>query len=189
MTFQSLILHTETVESMTKSLKSTDDKTNKTFVIAKLTRKVKMILVFLVFLPRIGITTYLLWLGCRWLLATNSFSNLIQNAVCLEFIICLKDTVYFVLVPHRNKVDLQNTKIPPRRRREKGSIMAFTRTLAWGLLAALWVWLYMGIPHVCDGLQAVLPGYKWDLHNTCEPWVSWRYCVDPPCPASLVFDS
>ena len=45
----------------------------------------KAIITFLVLLPRFGIACYLLWLGCRWLTATNNFADLILNAVALEF--------------------------------------------------------------------------------------------------------
>jgi len=47
-------------------------------------------MMFLVLLPRLLMSGVLLWLGCRWLLATPNFADLVLNAVALEFILTLK---------------------------------------------------------------------------------------------------
>lgn len=154
------------------------------FIIKALPLWLKAVIFVFVIIPRLGITTFLLWVGCRWLLATNNFADLILNAVALEFILLLKEMMYRVLVPHRNKIDLGGTFIKTSTR-EPPSAKAFTQTLSWLLVAFAWVVSYMGIPHHVDGWQMVLPDYRWDLHDVCIPWVRWRYCVNPPCPANF----
>merc|ERR1719235_170054 len=68
-------------------------------VVNGLTWAVKATILVLVLLPRFVITCALLWLGCRWLAATNDFSDLVLNAVALEFLLMLKELLYHTLVP------------------------------------------------------------------------------------------
>jgi hypothetical protein len=191
--FQSLIIaagHTDTMRDALEKVAETDGNDGlQDYIIAYLTPAVKAAITLLVIIPRIGITLYLLWLGCRWLLATNSFENLILNAVALAFVLDLKEVLYFTLVPARNKLDLENTKIKPEQEFVTSGITDFTATIAWGIVAAMWVILYMGIPSApwpLNGLQEVLPDYKWDIHAVCNLWYKWRYCVEPPCAEELV---
>lgn len=163
---------------------SSDDHTAHEFVIVGLPRYLKALILTVVVLPRLGVTAFLLWVGCRWLLATNNFAELILNAVALEFILILKEMVYHTLVPHRNKIDLVSTFIK-HKREEPADAWSFTNTLCWGVVAIVWVVSYMGIPHHMQGWQMVLPEYRWDVHEVCAPWIKWRYCVNPPCPESL----
>merc|ERR1719284_459601 len=107
-------------------------------VVNGLTWAVKGTILVLVLLPRFVITCALLWLGCRWLAATNDFSDLVLNAVALEFLLMLKDLLYYVLVPDRNKRDLQHTEVMPVTKRQPASYWVFLGTFLWGLVAALW---------------------------------------------------
>merc|ERR1712087_245535 len=133
---------------------------------------------------RAYIALYLVWLGCRWLLATNSFSDLILNAVALEFILCLKDTLYATLMSRKNKHDVSTTKVLPGSPTRPAGVCVFVGTLLWMLVAVCWVLIYMGIPNATQGLQTVLPDYRWDLREVCSSWVDWRYCVSAVCPES-----
>merc|ERR1719223_1783633 len=72
-------------------------------IIYQLTMCVKALLSLLIFMPRIVINCILLWLGCRWLLATTSFSDLLLNAVALTFVLDLGQIFYHAAVPERNK--------------------------------------------------------------------------------------
>mmetsp|Transcript_49718 Transcript_49718/g.125227 ORF Transcript_49718/g.125227 Transcript_49718/m.125227 type:complete len:376 (-) Transcript_49718:288-1415(-) len=178
--FQGLITNTQTCDSMQNALEDEDGIEGGAFVIARLTVGMKIALTFLVILPRFGITAYLLWLGCRWLLATNNFADLILNSVALEFILCLKDVLYLAMVPRRSQLDLADTTIKPPQPKEPESLAAFTGTVSWGLVAAAWVTCYMGFRgfgwHV-NGWQQVLREYQWDVHNVCTQWVLERYAV------------
>jgi len=176
---ESLILQTETCEDMSRCLVDTDDGDidgMRRFVIARLTRSMKVTLTLTVLVPRFSITCYLLWVGCRWLLGTTDFSELIMNSVALEFILRLKDVIYLAIVPRRNMIDLENTEIRPTRPHEPESLTVLIGTMCWALLAALWVLLYMGVPGH-NGLQTVLRHYQWDVQPVCTAWVAQRFAV------------
>jgi len=151
-------------------------------VIYRLPIYMKVLIVVLVIIPRVGISSYLLWLGCRWLIATNNFSDMVMNAVALEFILLLKELLYKALISVRNRLDLERTKLQPRYRKRAPTCGAFTRTVVYGLLSCVWVLACMGVPEHFNGIQQVLPDYKWDVRMVCKRWIEWRYCVNPPCP-------
>eukprot|EP00929_Paragymnodinium_shiwhaense_P011393 TRINITY_DN11702_c0_g2_i1.p1 TRINITY_DN11702_c0_g2~~TRINITY_DN11702_c0_g2_i1.p1 ORF type:complete len:393 (-),score=57.45 TRINITY_DN11702_c0_g2_i1:329-1507(-) len=178
--FDSMIIKMKTLSSMAGALKSFEEQD--TDHIMGLTKRVKFAIMFFVIIPRLIIGSVLLWLGCRWLLATDKFSDLILNAVALEFVLVLKELIFRALVPDRNKYDLRRTMVHEPRQ-EQTHLAAFVSTCALGIVAAAWVVAYMGVPGVWDGFQQVLPGYKWDV-NYCTGYIQWRYCVMPPCPTS-----
>eukprot|EP00929_Paragymnodinium_shiwhaense_P030242 TRINITY_DN17160_c0_g1_i2.p1 TRINITY_DN17160_c0_g1~~TRINITY_DN17160_c0_g1_i2.p1 ORF type:complete len:376 (-),score=54.13 TRINITY_DN17160_c0_g1_i2:289-1416(-) len=181
--FDTLVFRTETIKSMSKALEQDEDP--ECYVIVGITQCIKAVIVICVILPRLAITCFLLWLGCRWLLATNNFSDLILNAVALEFILVLKDLIYNALLPVRSKLDLSRTSVHTTRK-EGTDLNHFLGSLVWGIAAAVWVAWYMGIKGYFDGLQQVLPGYQWDVRDVCEAWVTWRYCVSASCPKSAL---
>eukprot|EP00929_Paragymnodinium_shiwhaense_P055232 TRINITY_DN27689_c0_g2_i1.p1 TRINITY_DN27689_c0_g2~~TRINITY_DN27689_c0_g2_i1.p1 ORF type:complete len:395 (-),score=60.18 TRINITY_DN27689_c0_g2_i1:128-1312(-) len=183
--FEILVWQVSTIDSMAGALQK-DENDPEHYVIFGITKGVKAVIVLLVIVPRLFITCFLLWLGCRWLLATNNFCDLILNAVALEFILVLKELIYTALLPARSKVDLSRTSIHTERK-ESTDLSHFLGSLVWGVVAATWVVSYMGIPGHWSGLQQVLPGYNWDIRDVCEPWVNWRYCVNgPSCPKSAL---
>lgn len=114
---------------------------------------------------RICVTLYLLWVGCRLLLATNDFAELILNAVALEFILLLKEGFYHAFVPTRNKLDIQVTTIAPQPKHIHPELAAFTGAFGSFFLLVAWVVLYVLY------LQEVLPGYQWDLREVCTTFV------------------
>lgn len=131
----------------------------------------KVGLTILTFVPRVCVCLYLLWIGCRWLLATNCFADLILNAVALEFILCIKETLYSSLMPYRNQFDLDNTKIDQYPRTMGSGTWNFTSSGLLLFVAIVWVVLYMG------RWQQVLPGYNWDVHTVCEAYIKRRFEV------------
>jgi len=126
-----------------------------------LTLGMKILLIPLLFLPWLGMTGYLLWLGSRWIVSSNDFENTVGNAVALEFILNLKDLLYFVLVPDKSKRKLLSVQFSPLTRKHVSTAYGFLSSFTWGAIAVLWVWAY--IVH----LQTVLPDYKWDVHEVC----------------------
>lgn len=119
-------------------------------------------------LPRLGVSAVLLWLGCRWLTATSSFSDLILNAVALEFIVGTKDLLFDRLVSNRNKRELRRTKLNVRAEGTTPTYMSLLGSYVWGFVAILWVALYV---HV---FQQVLPDYNWDIRDMCGTWMAER---------------
>lgn len=162
--FLSLVVVTPTVESMHKALKA--DTNSDAHVIVGLTIGVKTFLVCLVYLPWMGATGFLLWLGSRWLLATNDYSELVLNSVALEFLIKLKELLYMAMISERNKRDLRNLRCSPPWKQEKASYLVFFNGIVWGYLSLLWVWFYIFY------FQTVLPDYKWDIRAVCSSWLA-----------------
>lgn len=132
--FSSIIVKTQTTKSMEHSLAYENDGALK--VVVGLSLGVKSLLVVSVFIPRLGIALYLLWLGCRWLVATTSFSEIILNAMALEFVMMLKDLLYMALVPERSKLECERTMVYHH---------AYSLMYAspYGCLAMAWVYGYL----------------------------------------------
>jgi len=171
---QSLLINTPRVSHMGMALQPESGNnqeldSNYSLVVVGLTLGVKLIIVFCVLLPHALITTKLLWLGCQWLYSTNDFTELVLNAVALEFILILKDQMYFVLVSDRSKRDRSNTRIQPRYKYQVASIREYSNSLIWTLGSCVYVYLY--IHH----LQTVLPDYRGDVHDVCTSWFLERY--------------
>jgi len=142
-----------------------------TVILMQMSMMAKVLIAFLVLIPRMIIASVLLWLGCRWLTATTDFGDLILNAVALEFILQLKDMIYVTLVPLRCKNDLSKTKMMPVRRYLDIGWRALGAMFMLLCLAALWVYLYM------FHFQSVLPGYHWDVSEICSKFIADRYSV------------
>jgi hypothetical protein len=162
-----LVLKTETASSMKEALSKADDSDEQ--VVVKLTNPVKAFITVMVVLPRIFITAILLWLGCRWLLATNDFQNLVCNAVAMEFILCLKEMLYKAMVPGRSKRDVQRIKLSIAAEGSEPTPVAFLGSFAWAFMSVAWVYLY--IFH----FQAVLPYYQWDVQKPCLQYMKENY--------------
>jgi hypothetical protein len=160
-----ILLMLKTVPSMSESMVPGDDTTSETDgVIQGMTLSLKIIFTIFMFIPRVLVTCYLLWIGCRWLLATTDFGDLVSNAVALEFILLIKEGLYMALTPFRSHLDLNNTKIQPYPKQMTPSWYHFILAVLLFVVANLWVYLYM------HHFQAVLPGYKWDVHAVCKVW-------------------
>lgn len=180
--FSSLINHTDLCRSMEDAfdISYTGDGNQQDcrYLVARLTITAKLYIIWLVLLPRFLITCFLLWVGCRLLVATMDFSDLILNAVALEFVMMLKDMIYLALVPRRSKTDLTRTQILPAKRNQanEDTVSDFAPAFFWGALSVLWVLLYMGTPYT-PGFQQVLGHYQWDIRHACTAYVKSRYAV------------
>eukprot|EP00429_Kryptoperidinium_foliaceum_P090240 CAMPEP_0176197838 /NCGR_PEP_ID=MMETSP0121_2-20121125/7747_1 /TAXON_ID=160619 /ORGANISM="Kryptoperidinium foliaceum, Strain CCMP 1326" /LENGTH=362 /DNA_ID=CAMNT_0017536677 /DNA_START=86 /DNA_END=1174 /DNA_ORIENTATION=- len=176
--FMGLMMGIPRVESMADALTLIEedglDADSSPMVISGLPGIMKVILFVFVIFPRFCITTFLLWVGCRWLLATTNFSDIILNAVALEFILCLKDLLYLAVVPRRNVLAVENLFVHIEPERE--SMWAFLSIICWTVLPAIWVLAYMGFPGH-NGLQQVLRDYQWDVHDVCVDWILARFAV------------
>lgn len=139
-----------------------------------LTICIKASICIFILLPQMAIATFLLWLGSRWLTATSDFTDLLLNAVALEFIFQLKDLFFRTIISDRNKLDIENTSVnvPDHERRQRmASWASMFYTFLWIPLGLLWCWVYTNY------LQRVLPEYNWDVHEMCTEWVGERFEV------------
>lgn len=173
--FKGLILNTKTVDTMHTpfegefSDKEGDGEARK--VIQQLTLPVKVLFTVAIILPKIGMTSYLLWLGSRWLLATDNFSDIILNAVALEFILLLGEVLYVAMLPERNRHDLGKTKMMPTSKIYAVGCLQFGKVFMFNLIVFAWVGLYM------TKFQGVLPDYRWDVREVCGAWIEERFEV------------
>lgn len=127
-----------------------------------LTRPMKLFLTFCIFVPRILSVFLLAFLGCRWLMATNSLGDLLLNGLALEFMLMLKELLYVTLASKRSKFITENTVFPEPT--HQYNISDSLGAACWALVAGAWVYCY--IFH----LQAVVPGYNWDVKKVCATW-------------------
>jgi hypothetical protein len=180
-----LVIFASTLDSMEHCLKEGDDGEGETegcdgagdcddgiepLIIVGLTWPVKVFFLIFVFIPDLATTTFVLWLGSRWLIATPDFSNVISNAVALEFILGLKFLLFYALVSERNKRDLAHTGLKAPWSREPAGYGIYFGALMWLIAAMIWVQCYLS-------WQTVLPDYKWDVRQVCSPWLASQ--LDP----------
>lgn len=161
----SLAWSTPTIASMADATVETPESGDEAVLVTGLTRCCKLIAVIFILLPRLAVSTVLLWLGCRWLTGTMGFSDVLQNAVALEFILLLKNVLYDTMAPHHNKMETRNTLILPNSDEEKPSLSVFLGAFVWGVLALAWVAVYIEFG------QQVLPDYQWDIHDACADYL------------------
>jgi len=130
------------------------------------------IMVYLtVLVPKVCVCLLLAVLGCQWLTATLSFSDLILNALALEFIIGIDENILEFFLPVRIKTRLNGTKLAyPAKDKQteeqvnKMAIDDYVRNITYFL--------------VCIGLtcvyvlyfQQVLPGGGHDIEEHCGEW-------------------
>jgi len=123
--------------------------------------------ILLLFVVQASTALFLLWVGCRWLTATPSFSDLILNGLALTFIVEIKDMLYEELLP---KLFQEETEVIRVRReavdRNWFGMDSLLAPIFWAVLSALWVVLYMFY------FQAVLPDYRWDVKGPCYKFLT-----------------
>jgi hypothetical protein len=162
----SLLFATPTISSMKDACQDTPEQHDEAVLVVGLTLPVKIIAGVCVLVPRAAVSCVLLWLGCRWLTGTMGFSDVLQNAVTLEFIVLLKDLFYHTMAPHHNKTETRNTLILPFADKERPSVSTFLGAFIWGVVSIMWVLLYIEV------FQAVLPDYRWDIHDACSSYLN-----------------
>lgn len=155
-----IVRTTPTISSMKDSMETVEG-SEEEYVIVGITAPVKVALSVVLFLPRILVDCYLLWLGCRWLCATPSFEDVILNAVALEFILVLNNVIFSTVVPLQSVIDTRNTQILPHSKEVQPKASTVLAAFSWGIASMVWVLLYMYL------LQAVLPQYRWDVRDVC----------------------
>jgi len=166
------IVFLDTVPTMGEAMRQGDDENSDSDgVIKGMTVSMKVLITVIMFIPRVLVTGYLLYVGCRWLLATTDFADLIMNAVALEFILLIKNVIHATLMPARSELDLSLTKIEPHPKVMQPAWQSSLSSLVLLAIANVWVFMYM------RHWQAVLPEYKWDVHDVCVQYIKERYAV------------
>lgn len=137
--------------------------------IVGLTYAIKLIVFFIILLPRVFITGFLCWLGSRWLAAADDFGNLVLDTVALEFLLLLKVLLYHTVISDRNRRDMNQTQVRPETHTERTSMWIYASTMGWIFLALGWTGFYVNY------FQMVLIDYRFDLPELCTSWTAANY--------------
>ncbi|CAK9053166.1 unnamed protein product, partial [Durusdinium trenchii] len=156
---RNLLWHTPVVEHVTECMERTEDNCK----IVGLTMPMKFCLLFFCFLPRCLLVVILNYLGCRWLLASESLGDLFLNSLALEFMVLLPELLYRTFAAERSILRTEATLVHSGQM-DKVSLIDVLAAFAWIIIAVLWVCTYL------FHLQAVLPGYEWDVHHMCAKY-------------------
>jgi len=134
----------------------------------------------LVVIPKFAIAVVLLLIGCSWLAATESFSDLILNALALEFIIGVDELVYDNFAPQCMQDRISTTKIVHPHKSSGADktdaeerIWAYWKSLFYMAVCFSWAYFYL------NKFQQVIPGFTHDIQEHCGGWFAKDY--EPIC--------
>eukprot|EP00747_Dinoflagellata_sp_TGD_P170237 gnl/TRDRNA2_/TRDRNA2_201299_c0_seq1.p1 gnl/TRDRNA2_/TRDRNA2_201299_c0~~gnl/TRDRNA2_/TRDRNA2_201299_c0_seq1.p1 ORF type:complete len:447 (+),score=66.14 gnl/TRDRNA2_/TRDRNA2_201299_c0_seq1:30-1370(+) len=138
----------------------------------------KFTMYIIIVVPRVFIGLFLLYYGCRFLLSTVHFHNIVLNVLALEFVVCVDELFFTSLFPESLAENVTNTKIAvarihdkqQARKNEKSDV---TKSLLTILLVVLMVAFYM----LCG--QQVIPGFEQDTIGHCADYLN--RIDEPPC--------
>lgn len=122
----------------------------------------KIFIIVAIQIPVIFANGILLWVGCRWLLATVGFGDLLLNAIALEFILVMHEVLYYTVTPQSLRYELGSMVINPVTLSQPPNMMNMLASFGMFVLAVSWTFAYVYV------FQQVLPDYKWDVKAACE---------------------
>jgi hypothetical protein len=139
-----------------------------------LNKSTRFMLFTLILIPKACICVVLLLLGCQWLTSTESFGDLILNALALEFIIHIDELFFESFFPKRMWKNIDMTKISLPKRAishdedHRALIVEYTRSMFYVIATFGFVYLYL------IHFQQVLPGYTGDISH-CNEFIEEHY--------------
>lgn len=129
----------------------------------------------LIFVPRIIISTCLLFMGTAFLTATESFSELILNSLALAFIFDIDELFFQCFLPDRIRKNLERTKIvsPSEEHLTHLSGKALDAADVKRVYLRSAVVLLITFSFVCIWflVQPILPGYQFDVADKCSGYL------------------
>lgn len=144
--------------------------------VTHLTPAFRFMIFLLVTLPKISISALLGILGTVWLSSTSELSELILNAVALEFIIKIDELVFEAVVPVTARQDLSKFKLTLREKVKPG-VMNSDVWRAY-VSSLLYLLVIVGVPplYLTVGQQVpfinVFPGYdRGEVEQVCVPYL------------------
>lgn len=132
-----------------------------------------------ILIPKFCICLYLLFIGTRWLLSTESFGDLILNALALEFVIGIDEYLFEGLFPEVAHDLVSLAKFAPvfddsfntQEAKDHHTIKQYHRSIFSIAICCIGVWLYLGY------FQQVLPGYANDLGYDCKEYYQSKFAL------------
>jgi len=147
--------------------------------IVRLTGHMRWTLYLFLVVPKFSINLALLIVGTMWLTATDDFADLLLNAVALEFILMIDETVFDAMFPRTVKEHIVTVKLivsrhrlPPQREILAGFYRSWTYYVVIALATMMYLKLGQSIPFI-----GVLPGYAHDA--ACPKY--WIRRAERPC--------
>lgn len=136
-----------------------------------MTTLTRVLIYVVVLVPKVTVCLLLAVLGSQWLTATLSFSDLILNALALEFIIGIDENILEFFLPARIKERLGSTKFayPTKEphtpeQADRALVDDYTRNLLYFVAAICITTAYTLYA------QQVLPGSGHDIEEHCGAW-------------------
>jgi len=129
-----------------------------------------------VIIPKTFLCLALMVVGCQWLTATESFADLILNALALEFIVGIDEAILENFLSQRAKTTVANTlfaypsKGPLDAEKDLHNMVTdYRRNIGYMVFALSFtiLWLFK--------LQQVIPNYSWDIGAQCGEWYMNRF--------------
>jgi hypothetical protein len=139
----------------------------------------RVALIVLVIIPKVAIACILWFVGCRWLCGTESFSDLILNALALAFVIEVDEMVFECFAPKTLQDWITMTSMVNFKKeigaaaRNSAAIMGYLRSFAYLIICAAWSYIYLNY------LQTVIPDFQHDITMHCDGWFQKKY--EPIC--------
>jgi len=137
----------------------------------------KIFLYLLVGIPKFGIGTYLAYVGMNWLTSTESFADLILNALALEFVIGIDEMILECFFPESMKNDLEVTKLAIIEDKEELTGNEVIREYVKSSI--LLILTVAGTGAYLLRFQQVLPNYQDDIDPHCGGWFYEQF--EPLC--------
>lgn len=142
------------------------------FIVA-LTFPTRMMLYIFVCFPKAMISLCLLWLGCQWLSATTSFTDLVMNAVAMEFVTSVDNILYEAALPVWFQEEVANInflKRAPETKKSQAQVeqdkwRGIRRSTLYLVVACIYIVIY------AECLQNVLPANLADVSGHCEDFI------------------
>jgi len=162
------------ISDMVMEIRDEDGEVEETRVVA-LIRMARVSVYILIIIPKIIIAVVVLALGCKWLAATESFSDLILNALALEFVIGIDELMYESFVPEAMRLRLEASKVVNTEANKDTdderteTAVEFIRSMVYVAVCGVWSFVYLVY------LQQVLPGFAHDIHEHCHGWFDKHY--------------
>jgi len=166
------------ISDMVKDVEGDEGEATGSRVVA-LTTVARVSTYVLIIIPKVIIAMVLLALGCRWLASTESFADLILNALALEFVIGIDELMYESFVPEAMRLRLEASTVVHKKANrgtddaKTESAIEFTRSLVYMTVCGVWSYVYL------EYLQQVLPDFKHDIHQHCHGSFDRNY--EPIC--------
>lgn len=127
----------------------------------------------LIVVPRFLVMTSILYLGWRWLAASESPDGLILNALALEFIINIDEMIFAAFFPNAMAEKIKEFKLVEQQEdfesaeeahqaKDGKTVYEYSRSLCFLIVAFLALLAYITLG------QTIIPGYNGDLHPICS---------------------